>query len=80
MIVLPAILTTGEIELADVMMSGLVPIDMPEFPAMMAPDVGMIGARGGGSFESVSPGMRRIRSTLGALATGISAVGVFLLA
>lgn len=71
---------TGEIVVADVMMIGFVPNGMPDAPAMMVP-VGMIGARGGGfeSFESVSPGIRRIRSTLEVLA-GTSTVGVFLLA
>lgn len=79
--VLPARDTPGEIVDAAVIMMGLDPNGIPDAPAIIVP-VGMIGASGGGrfvSFDSVSPGIRRIRSTFGAL-TGASTVGDFRLA
>lgn len=78
----PAIVgITGDMVAADVMIIGFDPNDIPGgAPAMIVP-VGMIGASGGGfeSFESVSPGIRRIRSIFDVLAAGASTVGVFLL-
>lgn len=77
----PAIVgMTGDMVAAEVMMMGFDPNGIPGAPEIIAP-VGIIGVSGGGfeSFESVSPGIRRIRSIFGVLAAGASTVGVFLL-